>query len=81
MTLPAILEDFPIGCAVKVVRFPRHFWKSPRVLGAVGIVVGHLDEEGEYWLDVHFPGTPNTEIFRPWWVERGHAVWIPCARS
>jgi len=83
MILPVIVEDFPVGCTVKVVRLPRHTWKSPRILGAVGTVVNHFDdlESNECWVDVLFPSAHVGEIFRPWWLERGHSVWVPCDKA
>jgi hypothetical protein len=76
MMTRATVEDFPIGCTVKVVRLPRHTWKRPGTLGAIGTVVAHFTEEGEYWVDVKFGGEPIGEVFRPWWLERGRVEWI-----
>jgi hypothetical protein len=74
----ATLADFPIGCTVRVARLPRHAWPhTHRYRGAIGVVTDHVIDDRDRWVDVLFPGRRTALVFRPWWLERGRADWMP----
>jgi hypothetical protein len=83
MTKRATVDDFPIGCTVKVVRLPRHA-RNPELkaalweIGRVTNVYDDLYGQGPY-VSVDFgPYCPDYPVpcFRPWWLERGRVEWI-----
>jgi len=75
MTTRATLADFPVGVTVKVVHIPKSHWLGTDFLGAIGDVVGYYEQDN--YVRVSFdPKRWSDQIFRPWWLERGHIEWI-----
>lgn len=84
MTIRPTLDDFPIGCTVKVARLPRRHWRYVQdcedVVGEIGKVLRHLPREPEGdgpWIVVKLGVNDWGALYRPWWLEKGRVEWIP----
>ena len=79
------LDDFPIGCTVKLIHLPKSHWrvkgKYPDLVGYIGTVIKHYPREEDSdgpWVEVSFDPIAHTgSVFRPWWLQRGRIEWIP----
>ena len=83
----ATVDEFPIGCTVRVERLPKHHQSRTDnhldgFIGWIGKVsrrYGVNEEEGP-WIELNLGPTQRdycTVIVRPWWIERGRIEWTP----